>query len=896
MLVDAVDQRTSQPVTIKVIRPSVAASPAFRREFSRRIAVARSLSHPNIATVVGAGEMELNGQPTLFWAVDYLGGGSLRDLFDRGRYLQPSQVLVVGLEACRALDAAHQRGIVHTEITPSKLVFGEDRRLRIVDFGIASLLGEASWADPPTVPTHVARYASPEQALGMQVDAKTDVYALSLCLIEAVTGSVPFAADSTVSTLAARVGKLMPVSADLGPLASVLERAGRPEAADRFTAAEFARALAGAASKLPRPEPVPVLLSTAFAASQMRRPTDPTGPLQRPPGDDDELADEELADDELADEPAGELDGAATEAPAVPVADDDASDATTADGGVGDEPGDDGREAIGAVAGDAGESVAAEPDDVAADAGAGAASAGDAGDDAGGSVATESDDVAGDAGDDEAEHDPAAAAARAAAAGVAAAGVAATAAGHGAGAEVPAARPGATEAPTSADGDGGAPSTAPGDASAADAPDATGPRGAEGVETSAAASSTAEVADERGADVDDSDAVEPDEVEADGAPEPLIVMTDLADPPSGAVQVAGSTPAAETAAAPPGARGPTTDVMPAALAPDVTTEMGATDASAVAQPYDEERPTRRLAPIILIALVVLIGLGGVVYAGYLLLRTKSYEVPDLVGVEEAVARNEVAGNGWDIVTERERSDEQPEIGDIIRTDPAAGVMLDEGETILFVVSDGPELRTLPDFTGEPVQDAVDEIYDLALESDVLEPQYSEDVPPGDVISWSVQDNPALVAGAQVLPGTVIELVPSQGPAPREVPDLAGLDVAQATAQLDEIQLATVQGEDVFSDDVAVGIIVQQNPTAGSMVERGSEVTVQVSKGPDVVSLPDLDGMTCVEADAALVGAGFVVGDVLGTTQGAFVSLSIDGQSADPGEVFRRGTAVDLICL
>ena len=103
------------------------------------------------------------------------------------------------------------------------------------------LLGAEAWSEPATVATHVARYASPEQALGLEVDAKTDVYALSLCLIEAITGSVPFAGDSTVSTLAARVGKLMPVTADMGSLAAVLERGGRPEGEDRWTAAEFAR-------------------------------------------------------------------------------------------------------------------------------------------------------------------------------------------------------------------------------------------------------------------------------------------------------------------------------------------------------------------------------------------------------------------------------------------------------------------------------------------------------------------------------------------------------------------------------------------------------------------------------------------------------------------------------
>ncbi len=87
----------------------------------------------------------------------------------------------------------------------------------------------------------------------MEVDAKTDVYALSLCLIEAITGSVPFAGDSTVSTLAARVGKLMPVTADMGSLAAVLERAGRPEPEDRWTAAEFGAALVQAAGDAAAP-------------------------------------------------------------------------------------------------------------------------------------------------------------------------------------------------------------------------------------------------------------------------------------------------------------------------------------------------------------------------------------------------------------------------------------------------------------------------------------------------------------------------------------------------------------------------------------------------------------------------------------------------------------------
>ena len=83
------------------------------------------------------------------------------------------------------------------------------------------------------MPTHVAWYAAPEQALALPVDGTADVYALCLSFHEAVTGTVPFKSDSTVAALSARIGRLMPVSADLGPLASVLERAGRPDPDER---------------------------------------------------------------------------------------------------------------------------------------------------------------------------------------------------------------------------------------------------------------------------------------------------------------------------------------------------------------------------------------------------------------------------------------------------------------------------------------------------------------------------------------------------------------------------------------------------------------------------------------------------------------------------------------
>lgn len=278
---DAFDSQTGRTVTVKLVRPSLAASPSFKARFDETMRAVAALSHPNIAAIYDWGVSRIGNSSTAYVVIEHLSGGSLRDMFDRGRRLTPSQALAVGLDACRGLDHAHRRGFVHGELTPSKLVFGDDRRLRIVDFGLARLLGEQAWEVPAAVSTHVAWYASPEQGAGGAYNEKTDVYALCLALHEAVTGVIPFASDSTAQSLTARVGRLMPVSADLGPLAAVLERAGRPEPEDRSTAAEFGGALVQAAANLPRPAPLPVFATSLFdvPAEQLRHPNDTAGGL-----------------------------------------------------------------------------------------------------------------------------------------------------------------------------------------------------------------------------------------------------------------------------------------------------------------------------------------------------------------------------------------------------------------------------------------------------------------------------------------------------------------------------------------------------------------------------------------------------------------------------------------
>jgi serine/threonine-protein kinase len=312
--------------------------------------------------------------------------------------------------------------------------------------------------------------------------------------------------------------------------------------------------------------------------------------------------------------------------------------------------------------------------------------------------------------------------------------------------------------------------------------------------------------------------------------------------------------------------------------------------------FDDERPKGRKLKVTVAVVLLLVAIGALAIAGWALVRTKSYTVPDLVGIQEEVALNEISGNDWTVERDLERSDEFPDPGTVIRTVPNAGVKLDEGETFVLYVSEGPKLRVLPELNGLPLADAQAALTELRLSAVEGTPVFSEDVPAGSVISWSVQDDATLVAGDEVLPDTVVVLVLSQGPEARPAPDLANMNLDEATAATAALQLLVVEGEPLFSNDIEAGRVVTQTPPVGTPVERGGTITVQMSKGPDVVPFPDLTGQTYATAQGTLAGAGFAVNSLLGTTEGTFVSASIGGEPLQPGQTFLRGTAVDLVFL
>jgi serine/threonine-protein kinase len=271
---EADDIQLKRRVAVKVLHQALADDRGFLQRFRAEAQVAASLHHPNILTVHDWGE-----DHTAFMVMELLDGGSLRAMLDEGTRLDPSQAARLGRDLVGALEYAHARGIVHRDIKPANLLFDEHAVARIADFGLARALAEASWTEPAGAVFGTARYASPEQARGVTLDARSDLYSLALVLYEAITGTIPFVSDTVMGSLALRTQQSVTAPVEWGPLRAVIERAGRVEPDERYpNAATMAAALRDACEVLGRPEPLRLAGTRTSAAITDPNPTQAIAP------------------------------------------------------------------------------------------------------------------------------------------------------------------------------------------------------------------------------------------------------------------------------------------------------------------------------------------------------------------------------------------------------------------------------------------------------------------------------------------------------------------------------------------------------------------------------------------------------------------------------------------
>ena len=194
------DLRLHRDVAIKVLRADLARDPSFYLRFRREAQNAAALNHPAIVAVYDTGEAETPTGPLPYIVMEYVDGVTLRDIVHSEGPMPPQRAIEVIADACQALNFSHQHGIIHRDVKPANIMISRTGAVKVMDFGIARALADAG--NPVTQTAAVigtAQYLSPEQARGVKVDARSDVYSLGCVLYEILTGEPPFVGDSPVA-------------------------------------------------------------------------------------------------------------------------------------------------------------------------------------------------------------------------------------------------------------------------------------------------------------------------------------------------------------------------------------------------------------------------------------------------------------------------------------------------------------------------------------------------------------------------------------------------------------------------------------------------------------------------------------------------------------------------
>jgi len=195
----AFDREVDRPVALKVIRPELASNSSMLARFKQELLLSRQVTHKNVIRIYDLGDAD----GVKFITMEFVEGRDLRALIHENKKLSPEEAVDVMQQVCQALQAAHSVGVIHRDLKPQNIMQETTGRILVMDFGLARTMeGDRMTQTGALVGT--MEYMSPEQALGKELDQRSDIFTAGLILYELLTGNMPFQADTALASLIRR--------------------------------------------------------------------------------------------------------------------------------------------------------------------------------------------------------------------------------------------------------------------------------------------------------------------------------------------------------------------------------------------------------------------------------------------------------------------------------------------------------------------------------------------------------------------------------------------------------------------------------------------------------------------------------------------------------------------
>ncbi|MFF1766142.1 Stk1 family PASTA domain-containing Ser/Thr kinase [Streptomyces sp. NPDC058249] len=304
-------------------------------------------------------------------------------------------------------------------------------------------------------------------------------------------------------------------------------------------------------------------------------------------------------------------------------------------------------------------------------------------------------------------------------------------------------------------------------------------------------------------------------------------------------------------------------------------------ASGPAAPSRRAARPRRGMLLVVAAVVLVLGLG----AGVWYINSGQFTtVPPILTKTKTEAKDRLASAGLEVGQIKHAYSDTVKRGTVISTDPKIGARIRDHDSVTLTISDGPETVKVPDLKGFALFKARDVLKGDGLAAGMVTRQFSEDVPKDFVISTDP------VAGTERHAGSAIALVVSKG-SPVEVPDVTGASVDDAKAELQDSGLKVKISSEQVTSEFDKGEVAKQSPGGGREVAAGDTVTLTISKGPEMVQVPDVVGDTVDDAKQKLEAAGFKVSEDRGLL-GLFGD-HVKSQSVDGGQTAPKGSTITI---